>query len=89
MNQGSWRQEPLQKVSLKPEQTLEVNINAPEKKKESEPTLNSTSVKAKPMRKPGPGPKGIVLLPNDKPAADAEEVPQEFPMNLSALAGAT
>ena len=71
VNANGWMWDPLEKVALKPGQELEVDIHAPAKSQPSV-TLNGAGPIAKVTRKPGPGPMGTVLLPNGKPAADAE-----------------
>jgi hypothetical protein len=68
---NGWMWDPLEKVTLKPGQEMEVDIHAPAKSQPSV-TLNNPGPIAKVTRKPGPGPMGMVLLPNGKPAADAE-----------------
>ncbi len=61
--------EPLQEVDLKPGQSLEVNITAADRVANEQ--VNSYQ---QPQPKPIPGEqvKGIILLPNGKPAADAD-----------------
>jgi len=78
---GSWRYEPLKEVEVKPGQTLDINIVAPDYKPEKE-----NSYEPPPLTPvPGQHVKGVVLLPNGKPAADAEVALQltEGPFNLS------
>ena len=77
----SWMGEPLQEVDLKPGQTLEVNIIAPDRSVERENSYEPPPLK--PVA--GEHVKGVVLLPNGKPAADAEVALQlsAGPFNLS------
>ena len=77
-----WATPSLQEVDLKPGQTLEVNITVSDRATEKE-----YSFEPPPPLKPVSGErlKGVVLLPNGKPAANAEVALQltEGPFNLS------
>jgi hypothetical protein len=69
----SWQNDPLQQVTITPGDILELKINASEKRKPGQFQGAMQTPKApKPSRKPGPGPAGIVVLPDGKPAAEAE-----------------
>ena len=73
LGSSSWQNDPLQQVTVQPGEALEVAIKAPEKQKADRFPEAAVAPKApKPTRKPGPGPKGIVLLPDGRPAAEAE-----------------
>ncbi len=66
----SWQNLPLQEVDLKPGQALEVKITADDRAKNESVNFNSYQP---PQPKLIPGiVKGVVLLPNGKPAADAD-----------------
>lgn len=68
---NSWMWDPLEKVTLKPGQDMDVDIHAPAKSQQPA-VLNRAAPIAKITLKSGPGPTGTLLLPNGKPAADAE-----------------
>jgi beta-lactamase regulating signal transducer with metallopeptidase domain/uncharacterized GH25 family protein len=68
-NGHGWAAPPLQEIDLKPGATLEVNITAADRAKK-EP-VNSYQ-QPQPKLVPGKQVKGVVLLPNGKPAADAD-----------------
>jgi uncharacterized GH25 family protein len=71
VNANGWMWDPLEEVTLKPGQEMVVDIHAPAKSQQPA-ALNRAGPIAKVTRRPGPGPMGMVLLPNGKPAADAE-----------------
>lgn len=71
INANGWMWDPLEKVTLKPGQETEVDIHAPAKSQQPAPWRREGPV-AKVVRRSGPGPTGTVLLPNGKPAVDAE-----------------
>ena len=80
-NGHGWMSHPLQEVNLKPGETLEVNLTAPDRTAEIE-----NSYEPPPLTPvPGEHVKGFVLLPNGQPAADAEVALQltEGPFNLN------
>ncbi len=73
ISERGWTWDPLEKITLKPGQDLQVEIHAPAR------AASKTVVQSprgggvmKLARKSGPGPSGGVLLPGGKPAADAE-----------------
>jgi hypothetical protein len=68
-NQRAWSSEPLQEVDLKPGRTLEVNITAANRAVTEQ--VNSYKP-PQPKLIPGVEVKGVVLLPNGKPAVDAD-----------------
>ena len=69
MNGNGWMAPPLQPVELAPGQTLEVDIKA--KARQVEDRFTGQAPPAA-VRIPGEEIKGIVLLPDGKPAADAQ-----------------
>lgn len=71
INTHAWSWDPLEKVSLKPGAQLELDIHAPAKSQRA-PNFGPPDLAAKSTRRTGPGPQGVVLLPNGKPAVDAE-----------------
>lgn len=66
---NGWSENPLQQVDLKPGQTLEVKISAADRP--AAPEMKSYQP-PQPKMVPGVQLRGIVLLPNGKPAADAD-----------------
>jgi hypothetical protein len=64
-----WMAPPLQQVELKPGQTLEVDIKAKERRSEQRFTMHPIPAA---VRIPGEEVKGTVLLPDGKPAANAQ-----------------
>lgn len=79
VSENGWQNLPLQNVTLKPGETLNLEIEAADRP----PVQISQPVaaKPKPIRQPGLGPKGIVLTPDGKPAINAEValiVPNEY-----------
>lgn len=64
----SWTTEPLQEVDVKPGQTLDVNITAADRAAADTVTVNA-SQPPEPKAIPGVEVKGVVLLPNGKPAS--------------------
>ena len=72
VNAHGWMWDPLEKVTLRPGQELAVDIHAPAKAKQPAAWVSEGPGLAKPLRRTGPGLSGVVLLPNGKPAADAE-----------------
>ena len=71
INANSWSWDSLEKASLNPAEELNLDIHAPAKS-ERTTTWKEGRTMAKPARLTGPGPAGTVLLPNGKPAVDAE-----------------
>jgi uncharacterized GH25 family protein len=73
INTHSWSWDPLQPVTLKPGETLEIEVRAGARPPAAK-TLAAGPHPGQPTltRKAGPGPQGVVLLPNGKPATDAE-----------------
>jgi beta-lactamase regulating signal transducer with metallopeptidase domain/uncharacterized GH25 family protein len=69
VSERDWMNQPLQEVDLKPGQTLAVNITAADRAKKE--AVNSYKP-PQPKFIPGIEVKGVVLLPNGKPAADAD-----------------
>ncbi|MDB6019134.1 MAG: hypothetical protein JWR19_3623 [Pedosphaera sp.] len=67
----SWNNKPLQQVTLKPAQTLEVKIEAADRPA-TQDSLAEGIRQPEPSRVQGIQIKGRVLLPNGKPAADAQ-----------------
>ena len=65
-----WSTPSLQEVELKPGAALDVNISAPDRPAKSDKAGWLPPLPPKPI--PGEQVKGVVLLPNGKPAADAE-----------------
>lgn len=75
---NSWRSVPLQEVSLKPGQSLVVDIDAPARESDQ---LSQPGFPPAPTRIPGVEVKGVVRLPDGKPAAEAEvalQVPGQY-----------
>jgi beta-lactamase regulating signal transducer with metallopeptidase domain/uncharacterized GH25 family protein len=71
MNGGrGWSSPALQEVDLKPGRKLEVSISAPDRKTEQD--INSYQPPPPPKPIAGVQVKGVVLLPDGKPAADAD-----------------
>lgn len=68
MNEHSWRNEPLQKVDVKPGQTLDLQVNASDRISEPVDSFQPPQ----PKRIPGAELKGYVLLPSGAPAANAD-----------------
>jgi hypothetical protein len=73
LNDRGWTWDPLEKITLKPGQDLQVEIHAPARAA-AKPMVQSLPRGGvmKAVRKPGPGPSGKILLPGGKPAVDAE-----------------
>lgn len=69
MNLGSWQNVSLQDVEVKPGQTLQVNINAPERQA---PDNAKFQLPPPPKLIPGVQIEGVVLSPDGSPAADAD-----------------
>lgn len=79
LERNSWQNENLQRVTMKPGQTLELKIVSPDRPTNNSPT--PAAAQPKPIRKPGLGPKGIVFLPDGKPAVGADvalAIPGEY-----------
>ena len=68
-NQHAWSSEPLQEITLKPGQTLEVNIAAADRAPAGAAISHNPP---QPKLVPGVQVQGVILSPNGKPAADAE-----------------
>jgi len=73
LSERGWSWDPLEKITLKPGQNLQVDIRAPARDA-SKLSVQSPGIGSKPKlaRKPGPGPSGKIMLPSGKPALDAE-----------------
>ncbi len=73
LNGRGWTWDPLEKITLKPGQDLQVEIHAPARAA-AKPMVQSSPPGGvmKAVHKPGPGPSGNILLPGGKPAVDAE-----------------
>ena len=71
VSERGWTWDPLEKVTLKPGQELELDMHAPAKSQRQPAWMRQGRI-AKTTRPSGPGPTGVVLLPNGKPAVDAE-----------------
>ncbi len=69
-NYGSWQNTPLQSVTLQPGQSLAININASDRSTNTE--MSSYQPPPPPKLIPGVQIKGVVLLPDGQPAADAD-----------------
>jgi len=73
MGSHSWSWDPLQPVSLKPGEAMEIEVRAPARSATAQASPpGALPSQPKPTRKPGPGPQGVVLLPNGKPASEVE-----------------
>jgi hypothetical protein len=81
MGNNSWQNESLEKFTLASGQNLELNIKAAARSTSPSSTRSSPAPTAPPLRKTGPDLTAKVLLPDGKPAADAEAallIPGEY-----------
>ena len=69
MGNRSWQNKPLQELDVKPGQTLELQVNAPDRVSQQ---ADNFQPPPPPKRIPGSNLKGFILLPSGKPAADVE-----------------